>query len=108
MKTLPWIIAGVGIGLAVYFVVNQPGPRYATGDPDVDDAANETSFWGSKQRLSGKVGGLAGKLKEGVGRATGNDQLAGEGVVDQFVGGVKDTAGQAAHAVADTVHDLNR
>jgi uncharacterized protein YjbJ (UPF0337 family) len=108
MKALPWIIAGVGLGLATYFVVNQPGPRYATGDPDVDDAADKTSTWGSKQRLAGKGGAFVGKLKEGAGRATGNDQLAGEGLVDQAVGSLKDAAGEAAHAVADTVHDLNR
>ncbi len=108
MKALPWIIAGVGLGLAVYFVSNQPGPQYATGNDDVEDAASKTSLWGSKQRLTGQGGGLVGKLKQGVGQATGNDKLAGEGVVDQVVGTVKDTAGQAAHAVAKTVHDLNR
>jgi len=33
---------------------------------------------------------------------------AGEGVVDQVAGAVKDTAGWAAQAVGQTVHDLNR
>jgi uncharacterized protein YjbJ (UPF0337 family) len=49
-----------------------------------------------------------GKLKEGAGRVTGGDQLAGEGVVDQAVGTVKDTAGQAAQALGETIHELNR
>jgi hypothetical protein len=43
-----------------------------------------------------------GKLKEGVGRATGDDQLAGEGLVDQIAGAVKDTAGQAPQALGAT------
>ena len=108
MRALPWIIAGVGVGLAAYFVLNQPGPQFATGDDDVEDAARKTANWGSEQRLKGTGRGLVGKLKEGVGRATGDDQLATEGAVDQGVGIVKDTTGQAAHAVADVIHDLNR
>ena len=108
MKALPWIIAGVGVSLAAYFVVNQPGLRHATGSEDVEDAAGQAALWGSKKRISGKGTGLFGKLKEGVGRATGDDQLAAEGAADQFVGGAKDVAGQAAHAVADTIHTLNR
>ena len=108
MKALPWIIAGVGFSLAAYFVINQPGSGYATGSSDVDNAAGEASLWGSKQRLKGAGGGLVGKLKEGVGKATGDDQLAGEGVLDQAVGSVKDAAGKAAHVVGDTLHDLNK
>jgi uncharacterized protein YjbJ (UPF0337 family) len=108
MKALPWLIAGVGLGLAAYFVLNQPGPQYATGNDDIEDAAGKTALWGSKQRIKGTGRGLGGKLKEGVGRATGDDQLESEGVVDQVAGAVQDTAGQAAHAVADTIHELNR
>ncbi len=108
MKSLPWIIAGVGFGLAAYVILNQPGPQYATGSDTVEDAAGKTSLWGSKQRLKGTGGGLVGKVKEGVGNATGDDELAGEGVADQVVGEVKDTAGKVAHAVGETLHDLNR
>src|ERR1700710_965677 len=108
MKTFTWIVGGLALGLAAFFVLNQPGPQYATGNDDIEDAAGETSAWGSKQRLKGTGGSLVGKLKEGVGNATGNDELAGEGVLDQVTGTVKDTAGQAAHAVADTIHELNR
>ena len=108
MKALPWIFAGFGVGLAVYLLGNQPTPRFSTGDPDVDDVANKTSAWGTKQRLTGTGGNLIGRLKETAGNVTGNDQLAGEGVVDQVAGAVKDTAGRAAHAVSDTVKDLNR
>ena len=108
MKALPWIIAGVGVGLAAYVILNQPGPQYATGSDTVEDAAADTTLWGSKQRLKGAGGGLVGKVKEGVGNATGDAGLADEGVADQVVGEVKDTAGKVAHAVGETLHDLNR
>jgi uncharacterized protein YjbJ (UPF0337 family) len=108
MKALSWVIAGVSAGIAAYIILNQPGPRYSTGDEDVEYAANRASLWGTKQRLYGTGGDVAGKVKEGIGRITGDDQLAGEGVVDQMAGAVKDTAGRAAQAVGQTVHDLNR
>jgi uncharacterized protein YjbJ (UPF0337 family) len=107
MKGLTWVIAGVGVAFAAYIVLNQPGPQYATGD-DVEYAADRTALWGSKKRLSGTGGRLAGRLKEGLGRATGNDQLAGEGAADQLAGAVKDTAGKVAQAAGQTIHELNR
>lgn len=108
MKVLTWILAAAGISAIVYLIVNAPSTEYASGDPDVEDAANKTSAWGSKQRVTGTGGSLLGKAKQGVGDLTGDDQLATEGAVDQAVGTVKDAAGQAAHAVSDTLHDLNR
>jgi uncharacterized protein YjbJ (UPF0337 family) len=108
MKALTWVIAGVGAGIAAYIILNQPGPRHSTGDGDVEYAADRATLWGSKQRLYGTGSGVAGKVKESIGRITGDDQLAGEGVVDQVAGAVKDTAGKAAQAVGQTVHDLNR
>lgn len=109
MKALPWIIAGSAIAIALVYVVNNaPERSYASGDPDVEDAASKTSAWGTKNRFSGTGDDLVGRAKEGFGRATGDDELAGEGVVDQAVGSVKDVAGQAAHAVSDTMRDLNR
>jgi uncharacterized protein YjbJ (UPF0337 family) len=51
---------------------------------------------------------VAGKVKQGVGRVLGDDDLAGEGVLDQAVGAVKDTAGDVAQAAGQTIHDLNR
>jgi uncharacterized protein YjbJ (UPF0337 family) len=108
MKALTWLVASVGVAIAAYIILNQPGPQYAAGDDDVEYAADRTTLWGSKQRLSGTGRGLAGRVKEGVGRATENDQLAAEGVADQVAGGVKDTAGKVAQAVGRTLHDLNR
>lgn len=106
MKALPWIIAGVAFGAAAYYIANAPEPRYV--DPDVDDAAANASVWGSKQRIKGTGGSVLGKAKEGLGKATGDEDLQAEGVGDQVVGTVKDTVGKAANAVSDTLHDLNR
>ena len=107
MKAPFWILAGVGVGVATYLVLNAAPRQYTTGNEAVEDAANKTSQWGTKQRVTGKAGHLVGKLKEGIGNATGDDELAGEGVVDQGAGAVKDIAGKAAHAVSETIHDLN-
>ncbi len=109
MKALPWIIAGITLGAAVtYVLTNAPEPSYANGDPDVERAARKASAWGTGKRVGGAGSSLLGKAKEGLGRATGDDQLAGEGMVDQAAGAVKDVAGQVAHGVSDTLRDLNR
>jgi uncharacterized protein YjbJ (UPF0337 family) len=108
MKAFPWIFVGVGFGVLAYIVLNQPSPQYATGDDDVEYAAGRTTLWGSKQRLAGTGGNVAGKIKEGLGRVTGDDQLANEGAADQLVGAIKDTAGKAAQVAGQTIHDLNR
>ncbi len=108
MKAFPWIIAGIGAGIAAYVMLNQPGPQYATGNDDVEDAASRTTAWGSKQRIFGTGGNLAGKLKEGVGRVSCDDQLADEGLADQVVGAVKNTTGRVAQAAGQTLHELNR
>jgi uncharacterized protein YjbJ (UPF0337 family) len=82
--------------------------KYATGSDDVEDAAGKTTFWGSKQRLSGKATGMVGGVKEGIGRVTGNDDLVDEGFADQVVGKVKDVAGGVAQAAGNTLHEMNR
>lgn len=107
MKQLPWIIAGLGFGLAAYVVLSRPYPQYVTGSDELDDAAARTGLWGTKQRLTGAGRNLAGRVKEGVGRVTGNDQLTGEGITDQVAGAAKDMAGSAAQAVSDTIHAIN-
>ena len=105
---LPWILAGAGIGLAAYVILKAPTAQYATGaDPDVEGAAAKANTWGAKQRVTGTGGSLVGKVKEGVGQATGDDELAGKGMVDQVVGTIKDTAGQVAGAVGNALHDAN-
>jgi len=109
MKPIQWVIAGVGVGAAVTFLLfYEPSSQHETGYDDVEDAASKAWRWGTQKRFGGSVDSIVGRVKEGVGRVTGDDDLAGEGVVDRAVGAVKDTAGKWGHAVGETIHDLNR
>jgi uncharacterized protein YjbJ (UPF0337 family) len=108
MKNLPWFLAAIGLGLAAYVVLNSPGPQFAGGYDDVEDAARGSARWGSKSRLAGAGDAIAGKVKEGLGELTGNTGLANEGLGDRIAGGVEDAAGQIAQAAGQTLHDLNR
>lgn len=108
MKTVAWLAAGIGIGLAVYLIANSPGPQYATGSDDLEDAARNTAGWGTKQRASGLGANVAGRVKEGLGNLTGNPDLADEGTADRFAGNVKEGVGKFAQAAGQSLHDLNR
>jgi uncharacterized protein YjbJ (UPF0337 family) len=108
MKSLPWILAAVGLGVAAYVVMNTPGPEYATGNDSIEDAARKTAAWGSKNRIVGSGVNFGGKLKEGIGNLTGNPNLVNEGVVDQVSGSLKDAAGSVAQAAGETIHEFNR
>jgi uncharacterized protein YjbJ (UPF0337 family) len=109
MRALPWLIAGVGIGVGVTILLfNESEPDYATGYDGVERAARKTFGWGARRQAEGKVGSVAGAIKEGVGRLTGDDEMADEGAADQVVGNVKDAAGQLGQAVGETIHYLNR
>jgi uncharacterized protein YjbJ (UPF0337 family) len=108
MKTLGWIAAAAGFVAAAYVLVNLPAPEHATGSDDVEGAARKTAAWGSKNRITGKGGNLLGKVKEGIGQATSNQDLADEGTADRVTGTIKDTVGEVAQAAGQTLHDLNR
>lgn len=109
MKPIHWIFAGVGVGAAVTFLLfYEPSLQHETGYGSVEDAANRAWSWGTKKRFGAGADSLIGRAKEGAGRLMGDDDLTDEGVVDQAVGAVKDTAGKLGHAVGETIHDLNR
>lgn len=109
MKALPWIVAGIGAGAALaYVILNEPRPQAETGWDSVENAADRTWRWGSKATLSGAGRRAAGTIKEGLGRVVGDSDLADEGVGDQAVGALQSGAGKLAHAVGETIHDLNR
>jgi uncharacterized protein YjbJ (UPF0337 family) len=109
MRVLPWLLAGaaIGAGIAV-LVLNDWEPQFDTGYDSVDRAAGKTFGWGTRQRAEGKVGSVVGKVKEGVGRFTGDSDLEAEGTVQNVGGQVKDAAGEVGNAVAQTIHDLNK
>jgi uncharacterized protein YjbJ (UPF0337 family) len=108
MKMIPWVAAAAGVAVAAYVLKNMPAPQHVTGSEDVESAARRTSTWGSKQRIVGKSKGLAGSIKESLGRATGNQNLQDQATVDHIGGAVQDAAGELAQAAGKTLHDLNR
>jgi uncharacterized protein YjbJ (UPF0337 family) len=75
---------------------------------DLEDSANRMRLWGTKKRFGAGANTLVGRMKEGVGRFAGDEDLVGEGVGDQLAGAVEDTVGRFGQAAGETVHDLNR
>ena len=71
MKALTWVIAGVGVGIAAYIVLNQPGPQYATGDDDVEYAAGRASFLGVEAAHFGNRRRARRQVERGHRRVTG-------------------------------------
>src|SRR5260370_38576898 len=109
MRALPWIIAGIGIGMGMTILLfNESEPEYAAGYDGVESAARKTFGWGTRKRAEGKMRLVTGAVKEGVGKFTGDDQMADEGAADRVLGEVKDAAGQIGHAAGETIHELNR
>jgi uncharacterized protein YjbJ (UPF0337 family) len=109
MKPIHWIFGGMALGAAVAVILlYEPDLQHETGSDNLEDAANQALRWGTKKRFGAGADNIVGRVKEGIGRVTGDDELAGEGVLDQAAGAVKDTAGRWGHAVGKTIHDLNR
>jgi uncharacterized protein YjbJ (UPF0337 family) len=112
MRAFPWVIAGIGLGAGLTILLmneyREGAAVSGTGYDGVERAARKTYGWGTKTRVGGKMAAVAGAVKEGVGRFTGDDQMASEGAMDRAAGNVKDAAGQVGHAVGETIHDLNR
>ena len=55
-----------------------------------------------KEHVTGKVDELKGKVKQGVGKATNDPKLQGEGVLDEAKGNVKQTFGDVKKTIKDT------
>jgi uncharacterized protein YjbJ (UPF0337 family) len=55
-----------------------------------------------KEHVTGKMDELKGKVKQGVGKATNNPNLQGEGVVDETKGKVKQGYGDVKDAIKRT------
>jgi uncharacterized protein YjbJ (UPF0337 family) len=60
----------------------------------------------NNDELNGKVDKLKGKIKEGVGNATNDESLRGEGIADQAAGNVEEGFGKARRKVGDALHDV--
>ena len=107
MRRQVWIPLALGI-VATYIFLDRRATRYAAEYDEWERAADRTDLWGSKQRIAGTGRDLLGKVKEAVGRITGDDDLADRGVADQIAGAIQDTAGKAANAASDTIREFNR
>jgi uncharacterized protein YjbJ (UPF0337 family) len=55
----------------------------------------------NKDTVQGGAEKLGGKIKEGIGNLTGNEDLKTEGQADQVKGGVRQAAGNVKDAVSD-------
>ena len=63
---------------------------------------------GLGDKLDNKTDDLGGKLKEGTGRATGDDQLEAEGKGDQAKASLKDGAEHVKDAAKDVKDGLTK
>jgi len=61
----------------------------------------------NKENIEGKYDQVAGKIKEKVGEAVGNQKLANAGVAEQIKGAAKETWGKVKDAASAT-HDTAR
>ncbi len=103
MSKFMWILGATCLGVAGYlFFTDSLGTQGGSGD-ELDELGERVGNWGTKNRITGTGGQLGGKLKQGVGKLTGDEDLQGEGMLDEGIGTVKDAAGKAAHAVRDAV-----
>ena len=58
-----------------------------------------------KEQITGKWDELKGKAKQGIGHATDNPSLEGEGVLDEAKGHLKEAFGNAKDAIKNTDKD---
>jgi len=75
-------------------------PQERPDSPHVVVATKESTM-PDKDRVEGSAKNMGGKLKEGVGKLTGNSKSQSEGKADQAEGKVQNTIG----GVKDTVKD---
>lgn len=108
MKKFPWIVAGVGAGVAAYLLVDRLAPGYADVGSDIENASGRMSLWGWKSRLKGKGTRLVGSLKEGAGYVLKNDELVAEGLGDKALGSVEGAAGHVSQAAGEALHVMVR
>ena len=60
----------------------------------------------NKDELDGKARAIKGKVKQGVGDMTDNEQLRDEGVADEAAGDVQDTIGRGRRKIGEAIEDV--
>jgi uncharacterized protein YjbJ (UPF0337 family) len=61
-----------------------------------------------ENRISGAAKNLAGKMEEGVGRATGDAKTRLQGQARQAEGGIQELYGQAVNSAEDTIEAVRQ
>jgi uncharacterized protein YjbJ (UPF0337 family) len=56
--------------------------------------------------LRGKAEQIKGRVKDAVGKVTGDDRLRDEGAADEAAGKVQETFGKARRKVGETIEDI--
>jgi uncharacterized protein YjbJ (UPF0337 family) len=56
--------------------------------------------------LRGKADQIKGRVKDAVGKATGDERLLDEGAADEAAGKVQETCGKARRKVGETIEDI--
>ena len=60
----------------------------------------------NKDEFDGKVDQVKGRIKQGAGDLTDNDQLRDEGTADEASGNVQEGFGKARQKVGDAINDV--
>ena len=60
----------------------------------------------NKDQAQGQFDQMKGKVKQGIGKATGDEVLHDEGVGDEVAGNVKEGVGKAKEKVGNALKDL--
>ena len=56
--------------------------------------------------LHGKADQIKGRVKDAVGKATGDERLRDEGAADEAAGKVQETFGKARRKIGETIEDI--
>ena len=62
----------------------------------------------NKDEVKGKTERAKGRVKEGVGKATGNARLRNEGAADQAGGAVQEGFGKGRRKVGNAIKDIGK
>jgi uncharacterized protein YjbJ (UPF0337 family) len=62
----------------------------------------------NRDELEGKAEQLKGRVKQGAGKATGDEELLDEGVVDEAAGKTQETSGRIRRKVGEAIEDFGK
>jgi uncharacterized protein YjbJ (UPF0337 family) len=62
----------------------------------------------NEDEIKGKADQVKGRLKQGVGDITRNEELREEGVADEAAGDVRETFGRGRRKVGEAIEDLGK